>query len=59
VLLKRVQNKRDGVQEELYCEGYRVFGSLCVLGCNSAVVLQGACVRDCRGMAVCTVGTIN
>jgi hypothetical protein len=29
-----------------------------VFGCISVVVLEGACVRDCRGLVLCTVGTV-
>jgi hypothetical protein len=32
------------------CGGYMVWGPSCVLGCISAVVVEGACVRDCRRM---------
>jgi hypothetical protein len=35
------------------------FGTLCVFGDSSIVVVEGACVRDCRGLGVCTVGTIG
>jgi hypothetical protein len=27
-----------------------VLGPLCVLGCSSVVVVEGACVRNCRGI---------
>jgi hypothetical protein len=30
-----------------------------VFGCISVVVLDGACVRDCRGLGLCTVGTVG
>jgi hypothetical protein len=30
--------------------GYRVLGPLGVLGCSSVVVVEGACVREMRGM---------
>jgi hypothetical protein len=36
-----------------------VLWSLCVFGCISVVVLDGACVRDCRGLGLCTVGTVG
>jgi hypothetical protein len=27
-----------------------------VFGCISVVVVKGACVRDCRGLGLCTLG---
>jgi hypothetical protein len=30
-----------------------------VFGCISVVVVEGACVRDCRGLGFCTVGTVG
>jgi hypothetical protein len=42
--------KREWDEQGNSFEGYRVLGPLCVLGCSSAVVLEGACVRDCRGL---------
>jgi hypothetical protein len=41
---KGVRGKRCGV--------YRVLGPLCMLGCSSVVVVEGAFVRDCRGKRV-------
>jgi hypothetical protein len=35
-----------------------VLWPLCVLVYISAVVVDGACVNDCRGLGVCTVGTV-
>jgi hypothetical protein len=32
------------------CGGYRALESLCVLGCSSVVIVEGACMRDCRRM---------
>jgi hypothetical protein len=32
---------------------------LCVFGCISVVVVQGACVRDCRGLGLCKVGIVG
>jgi hypothetical protein len=32
---------------------------LCVFGCVSTVVVEGACVRDFRRLEVCTVGTVG
>jgi hypothetical protein len=32
------------------CGGCWVLWSLCVFGCISVVVVEGACVRDCRGL---------
>jgi hypothetical protein len=31
---------------------------LCVFVGISTVVVEGACIRDCRGLRVCTVGTV-
>jgi hypothetical protein len=50
--------------EEGSVKGYGgcwVLWSLCVLGCISTVVMEGegAYVRDCRGLGVCTVGTVG
>jgi hypothetical protein len=43
------------------CGSYRVLGPFYVLRCNSVVVGEGACVRDCRGIGqmgvLCGVGT--
>jgi hypothetical protein len=36
-----------------------VLQPFCLLGCSSVVVVEGVCVRDCRGMGLCTVGTID
>jgi hypothetical protein len=33
--------------------------SLCVFGCISVVVVEGACVRDCRGLGLCEVGIVG
>jgi hypothetical protein len=33
--------------------------SLCVFGCISVVVVEGVCVRDCRGLGLCAVGTVG
>jgi hypothetical protein len=33
--------------------------SLHVFGYISAVVVEGVCVRDCRELGVCTVGTVG
>jgi hypothetical protein len=30
-------------------QGLLGFVALCVFGCISVVVMEGACVRDCRG----------
>jgi hypothetical protein len=32
---------------------------LCVFGCISVVVVGGICVRDCRGLELCAVGTVG
>jgi hypothetical protein len=30
-----------------------------LLGCSAVVVGEGACVRDCRGIGLCKVGTVH
>jgi hypothetical protein len=40
-------------------EGCWVLWPLCVFGCISTVVVEGSCVRDCRGLGVCIVGTVR
>jgi hypothetical protein len=32
---------------------------LSVFGCISVVVVEGACVSDCTGLGLCTVGKIG
>jgi hypothetical protein len=32
---------------------------LCVFGYISVVVMEGACVRNCRGLGLCTVGIVG
>jgi hypothetical protein len=39
--------------------GCWILWPLCVLGCISAVVVEDACVRDCKGLGVCIVGTVS
>jgi hypothetical protein len=39
--------------------GCWVLWPLCVLGFISVVVVEGACVQDCRGLGLCTVGTVG
>jgi hypothetical protein len=41
--------------------GGRVMGTarFCGLSCISTIVVEGACVRDCRGMGLCTFGTVG
>jgi hypothetical protein len=36
-----------------------VLWPLCMFGCISAVVVEGACVRDCRVLVLCTVGIVG
>jgi hypothetical protein len=38
--------------------GYWFLWSLCVFGCIS-VVVEGACVKDCRGLGLYTVGIVG
>jgi hypothetical protein len=33
--------------------------SLCLFGCISVVVVEGACVRDCRSLELCKVGIVG
>jgi hypothetical protein len=33
--------------------------SLCVFGCISVVLVEGACVRDFRGLWLCRVGIVG
>jgi hypothetical protein len=37
----------------------RVLWPMCVFGCISVVVVDGVCVRYCRGLGLCTVGTVG
>jgi hypothetical protein len=30
-----------------------------MFACNSIVVVEGACVRDCSSLGLCTVGTVS
>jgi hypothetical protein len=39
------------------CRAYGVLGPSFVLGCSSVLVVEGACVRDCRRIGVCGAGT--
>jgi hypothetical protein len=39
------------------CRGCWFFG-FCVFGCVS-VVVEGSCVRDCRGLRLCKVGIVG
>jgi hypothetical protein len=32
---------------------------LCVFGCISVVAVEGVCVRDCRGLGLCTVDIVG
>jgi hypothetical protein len=41
--------KRKGRKSGGGGKGAGVLWPLCVLGCISAVAVEGACVRDCRG----------
>jgi hypothetical protein len=36
-----------------------VLWPLCVFGCISVAVVEGACVRDCRELELCTVVTVG
>jgi hypothetical protein len=39
--------------------GCWVLWTLHVFGCISAIAVEGACVTDCRGLGLCTVGTVG
>jgi hypothetical protein len=54
---KEGAERRDGVGEEVW--GYRVLGLLYMLEYSSAVIVKGACVRDCREMGFCMFGTVG
>jgi hypothetical protein len=38
--------------------GYWVLWSLCMFGCIS-VIVEGACVRGCRGLELYAIGTVG
>jgi hypothetical protein len=38
--------------------GCWVLWPLCVFGCIS-IVVEGVCVRDCRGVGLCTFGRVG
>jgi hypothetical protein len=42
-----------------HCGGCWFFWSLYVFGCISVVVVEGACVRDCRDLGLCKVGILG
>jgi hypothetical protein len=39
--------------------GLLSFVVIVCVGCLSAVVVEGACVRDCRVLGVCIIGTLG
>jgi hypothetical protein len=41
------------------CMGCWFLWSLCVFRCICIVVVEGACVRDCRGFGSCKVGIVS
>jgi hypothetical protein len=53
------QEGGDGVRGEKRYRGYGVLRPLCVFRCSSVVVVEGACVKDCRQIGVCKVGIVN
>jgi hypothetical protein len=62
VIAKGGTKKRE--QEMLHVSGRRGmlvagFVSLVCVGCISVIVVKGNCVRDCRGLGLCTVGTVG
>jgi hypothetical protein len=56
--INKVAEKRICWWRIKYESGW-VLWPLCVFGCISVVVVEDACVRDCRGLWLCTVGTIG
>jgi hypothetical protein len=55
--LKRRVGKGVGWWGERY-EGCWVLWPFCVFGFISVVAVEGACVRDCRGLGFCIAGTV-
>jgi hypothetical protein len=41
------------------CRGFLFVLSLCVFLCISVVLVEVACVRDCRGLGLCKVGIVG
>jgi hypothetical protein len=58
VELKRGVGKGVGEWGKRYGDCW-VLWPLCVFGCISVVVVEGACVRDCKGLELCTVDTVG
>jgi hypothetical protein len=56
VALKSGCRKRGGWVKRY--GGCWVLCLLCVFECISVIVVEGVCVRDCRGLGFCTVGTV-
>jgi hypothetical protein len=56
--IKMGDRKRRSGWEKRYV-GCWVLWPLCVLGCISTAVMEGACVRNCRGLGLCMVGTVG
>jgi hypothetical protein len=49
----------DEVMGKTY-EDYMVLKELlCVSGYRSVDIVEGVCIRDCRRIGVCRVGTVN
>jgi hypothetical protein len=40
-------------------EDAEFYGPWCMFGCISVVVVEGAWVRDCRGLGLCTISTVG
>jgi hypothetical protein len=49
--------KRGGRKRGGWVGGGRDMGFVALV-CVSVVVVEGACVRDCRGLRLCIVGTV-
>jgi hypothetical protein len=58
VVLKGGLKEVVGGWEKRY-EGCWVLWPLCVFGCISVVVVVGVFVRDCRGLKLSKIGTVD
>jgi hypothetical protein len=57
VALKEGAGKSGGWGKTYEC--CCVLWPLSLFRCISVVVVEGVCVKDCRGLVVCTVGTVG
>jgi hypothetical protein len=62
-LVKMALKKREEWEKEWVGElsfgSYWVLWPLCVFGCISVVVVEGACVRGCKELGLCKVGRVD